>query len=250
VKALLHRLLAEGGDDNRALLTAPGGWIVVRGARGGDGLSVVAMSGRHAAARLSDDQMRALYGAGLTHRNAAEPVSASVADAAQAAALSQRVLEQAFGLPQHAAPTVKLRLSTRPTVTNPAVNEAMKTLAGDREQAARHALYMVLTQARLLVALVEDPAANPDAPVTLRSVGAPDAPIEAVAYTDAGTRDRHDPTGQPVCELTADELFPLLRMQGASALQLNPAGPIGGSLWRHELLTIEDGLKRLRSMGR
>ena len=143
---------------------------------------------------------------------------------------------------QTPAAEFELRLGDPLNTENPTVTERMRTLAQDRSPRARNRVYHALVKATMLVATDGAPA---DVNAPLRTVGTLGSLRVVAAYTDWDAAVAHDARGPHLLPMNGMDLFPLLVARKVGSLLINPAGPVGGELYKHELWTVAEGCKRL-----
>ncbi len=119
---------------------------------------------------------------------------------------------------------------------NGALLDGMRTLAQARDMSTRQGVYLLLVRAHLAL-LVQG-----DRPHAVEVTGG--APIYAV-FTDWSALDAFDPRIQPHRVMPGHELFPHLAAHEIGGLLINPGGRVGGELYRHEVLTVCDGIRRM-----
>ena len=122
----------------------------------------------------------------------------------------------------------------------------MVNVAENRSWAARAGLYMTLAQSTLVLAL---DAPNPSTDLTQASIYTPEQlggkPVAAI-FSTIEQLDTYEPLGLDAVVLNGFELFPYLAGQSLASVLINPGGIPRGELYANELLTIENGLKKLR----
>lgn len=240
LEAQLARLKSEGGDANRLVIDGMAGWIAVWGARGADRWTIVVSAGRQLpeGVTLPAERAQSLYEQGFRQRTAASAYRLEI----DAAPVARRLLDIFDEVLRTPATTIDLRLGDAPAQTNERLVDRMRAVSSDRTPRARNRLYHGLVSATLLVA-TDGPPEGADAPLARHGLlgGRP----VAVAYTDWSAATAHDARGPHVAPMLGMDLFPLLAARKMGSLKLNPAGPVGGELYGHELWTIAEGCKRL-----
>lgn len=240
LEANLRRLKSEGGDANRLVVEGARGWVAVWGPKGGDRWTVVVSAGRQLpeGVKLPAERAQLLYDQGFRQRTAASPYRLQV----DPSPLSAQILDVFASVLETEAERADLRLGDAPTTVNERLVDRMRAAARDRSVRARNRLYHGLVRAHLLVATQGPPSGADSALAQHGTLGA--RPV-STAYTDWHSALAHDARGPHVEPMRGMDLFPLLAARKAGALQLNPAGPVGGELYAHELWTIAEGCKRL-----
>lgn len=241
--AALKRLRIEGGPANRLVVESPGGWIAVWGPRDADEWTVVVSAGRQMpeGVRLSAERAQILYDQGFRQRTAAAPYRQTIS----AGPLAAHVLSLFDEVLETPADSFEVRLGDAPTVENLTVIERMRTLAADRSPRARTRLYHGLVKANLLVATEQMPG---DVNTPLRVFGKLGTLPVVAAYTDWEAATAHDARGPHVLPMNGIDLFPLLVARKVGSLLINPAGPVGGELYKNELWSVAEGCKRLSAV--
>lgn len=240
LEAELSRLKSEGGAANRLVIEGLAGWIAVWGARGSSRWTITVSAGRQLpeGVTLPTERAQLLYEQGFRQRTAASAYRLEI----DASPLARRLLDVFDEVLRTPATRVDLRLGDPPAQTNPRVIDRMRLVSRERTQAVRNRLYHGLVQATLLVATDGPPQGARSALAAHGTLG--ERPV-IVAYTDWDCAVAHDARGPHVEAMRGMDLFPLLVARGAGALQINPAGPVGGELYAHELWTLAEGCKRL-----
>lgn len=241
--AALKRLRIEGGAANRLVVESPGGWIAIWGPRDADEWTINVSAGRQLpdGVKLPAERAQVLYDQGFRQRTAASTYQQTLS----AGPLGAHVLslfDEVFETP---AASLELRLGEALTQENPTVTERMRTLAADRSPRARTRVYHALVKATLLVATDGAPT-GVNAP--LRVFGKLGSLEVVAAYTDWDAAVAHDARGPHLQPMNGIDLFPLLVARKVGSLLLNPAGPVGGELYKHELWTVAEGCKRLSAV--
>ncbi len=245
-------LVRGGGNANRLVVETDAGFVVLRGARGADAVQVEAQGGRHLPAdrRLSAEQVRVLTDAGLRQASAAQCFRGSLplaapGDAERVASLALHLLSTVY----RSLPDEPLRLvheaGERPALDDSRLVAAMTHLSRARDAAARNKVYLALCRAHLVLPLAE--GAADDDPIPREIDRLADLPVAAV-FTDWDTLDAFAPRGLPTVVLQGFDIFPLLDAHRVASVQINPRGRVGGELYRNEIQTITDGIKRIRGV--
>jgi hypothetical protein len=112
----------------------------------------------------------------------------------------------------------------------------MRKLSKVRSHEARIALYQELVNARLILAV------DNGQPRQLETIG--DWPVFGV-FTDDESVRHFDPRGTPTQVRYGYQLFPQLITARAGILKINPDGMVGGELYRNELQTLADAVRRI-----
>lgn len=241
--AALKRLRAEGGTANRLVIDGPAGWVTVWGPRDTDEWTVTVSAGRQLpdGVKLPAENAQVLYDQGFRQSTAASPYRQSMS----AGPLGAHILTVFEDVLQTTADAFELRLGDAPTHENPNVIQRMRTLAADRSLRARTRLYHGLVKAKLLVATDAAPA---DVNAPMRSFGTLGTLPVVAAYTHWDAAVAHDARGPHVLPMSGINLFPLLMTRGVGSLLINPAGPVGGELYKNELWSVAEGCKRLSAV--
>jgi len=246
----LLALVGAGGNANRLVLEGGSGFVVVRGEHGRPDVGIEAAGGRHLPEGVALDLARVgrLDALGLRQRNAASTFCGrwSITDEASARAVAERLLFVMTSIYDHGGPpTIGQRLDDRPALSNPSLVEAMKRLGKERSMRARITLYNRLLGARLAVLLdapLDDPRRQDAAQLrVLEQLAGTDV---VAAFTHDAAHRRYDPREGPYVLWTGRELFPLLAARKVGSLLLDPGSGIRGELYRNEILTISDGVRR------
>ncbi len=124
----------------------------------------------------------------------------------------------------------------RPPLDNEELHGCIRRLAKARDTPNRHNLYFALIRAQLALLVVD----GEPHPVDRHA----DAPVFAV-FSDWATLEAFSPEVQEHQVMSGTRIFPLLAECEASVLMINPGGKLGGELYRHEILTICEGIERL-----
>ena len=166
----------------------------------------------------------------------------------------------------------------RPDLHNDALHRCIRELAKTRDTASRHNVYLALIRARLILLVSGDtPGPIPACSSARPSGGSPlhsltlgrsepcclssttscarctphplehhgGAPVFAI-FTSWDALDAFSPTPQTHRLMPGTELFPHVTGHRAGLLMINPGGELGGELYGHELITICEGIERLR----
>jgi hypothetical protein len=248
----VENLVRGGGNANRLVVETDAGFLVLRGARGADAVQMEAQGGRHLPAdrRLDAEQVRLLTDAGLRQASAAQCFRGSfpLSDA-EAPERVARVALHLLSAVYRSLPDEPLRLeheaADRPTLDDAHLVEAMTHLSRARDARARNKVYLALCRAHLVLPLA-DGAADDD-PIPREIERLVDQPVAAV-FTDWDTLDAFAPRGLPTVVLQGFDIFPLLDAHRVASVQINPRGRVGGELYRNEIQTITDGIKRIRGV--
>lgn len=241
----LRALLEEGGTGNRLLVSGKTGWAVFSGKKGeryvtGEVATNAHLSDEH---KLDDAQIKTLRAAGFI------PVSKHTRRLRQVFDLSEAnkeaaVADQMSGLMErvYALKTENIRfqlhLGDGEDVDNPRLRKSMRKVSRVRSHAARMELYQEMINATFLL-VVENPGSLK--PRGVDKLGPWD--VFAV-FTDEDSMRSFDPRGVPVRRLYGHELFPLLMGTELGSLRINPDGDIGGELYRNEVETIANAVRR------
>ncbi len=250
---LAPRLLAlvrDGGNANRLVLEGGPGFVVLRGSEGGDHVDVEAAGGRHLPDGFTVDaeRMGRLDDLGLRQRTAASTFAGRwpLATEADARAIAEKLAFVMRSVYAHdAPPRLRHRLEDRPPLSNPRLIDDMRRLSTERSMRARITLYNRLLGAHLAVLLdapLDDPRRQDRA--TLRVVEQLSGTDVVAAFTDDAAHRLYDPRERPFVVWTGRELFPLLAARKVGSLLINPGSGVRGELYRNEIMTISDGIRR------
>lgn len=240
LSAQLDRLQAEGGDANRLVIDGEAGWIAIWSARGSGTWTVTVSAGRQMpeGVKLPAERAQLLYDQGYRQVTAASAYRRET----PIKPLMPTVLSIFDEVLQTPALTSDLRLGDAPMITNHKAVDRMRAASRDRSIPARNRLYHGLISAQLLVATDGAPAGVESA---LRAFGSLGGLPTVAAYTDWAAALKHDARGPHLQVMRGMDLFPLLVARKTGSLRINPAGPVGGELYGHELWTVAEGCKRL-----
>ncbi len=129
------------------------------------------------------------------------------------------------------------------TDKNDVLLQSMKQLAGNRSEMNRKSMYMALLHATLVVPL-ED-SSEQDEPLPF----AKDEPLHNlpvyVAFTSVKAMNKWRPEHEEFQEIKGMDLFPRLNAERIGSLLINPRNPIGGELYRNEVMVIAEAIPRL-----
>ncbi|TNE44629.1 MAG: SseB family protein [Deltaproteobacteria bacterium] len=129
------------------------------------------------------------------------------------------------------------------TEKNEVLLQSMKQLAGSRNEMNRKSMYMALLHATFIVPL-ED-SAEQDEPLPF----AKDEPLHNlpvyVAFTSVKAMQKWRPEQEEFEEIKGTDLFPRLNAERIGSLLINPRNPIGGELYRNEVMVIAEAVPRL-----
>lgn len=243
-------LIRAGGSDNRLIVEAPRGYIVLRAARGQSQLRVDAAGGRYLpdGVRLDGQRVGRLSELDLRQRTAASTFRGTWALGSEGAAKEiagkiDFVMRRVYD--HDGPPQVRTWRSDALDFENKRLIEVMQRLSKHRTMRTRLTLYNTLLPARLALLLdapLADPQRQDDAKLHVVEELV-DTPVVA-AFTDSQSLDDYDPRGRHTVLWTGRELFPLLAARQVGSLLINPGTGVRGELYRNEILTISDGIKR------
>ena len=242
----LARLVQTGGDDNRLVVQSGHAWLVYSGAAGGAEVRCEAAPSallakeqrpsagdvhllRRAGFASSRDRRGltrtyALGGSGGPHH----PVK--VADDAF------EILRSVYGCDLDAHPVaVRAAEGDRDDTENPALLDAIRRLAREREDAVRQRMYRQMTRATFLVPLADD-----GTPLVFGELMR--FPVFG-AFTDVAAMDWWDARPRAVERLHGRALFPRMAKTGLGSLLINPSGKVGGELYRNEVEMLASALR-------
>lgn len=253
IAAALRSLSEAGvrGQVNRLVVQGGAGWAVLIGIQGERHVDCELAANAHLPeeTRLGADQLLAMQRDGFIPpfpRSERRHQVLHLPDPAQATAAARQLvgwMQRLYGAEDGA-----LRLELQPgqdadlaDLDNAALWAAMRTASRDRSQESRLALYRALINATFLLAVASP---GSEEPLCLEMMGP--WPVFA-AFTDATSLRAHDPRGLPRQRLYGHELFPRLMRTPIGALKINPGGEVGGELYRNEIETLANAVRRFSS---
>ncbi len=246
-------LLQKGGNANRLVMECSVGFLVLRGARGGEAITVEAQAGRHLPddRPLDGEQRQRLVRAGLRQAHAGDlfrgrwPVR-SAEDATRIVGQALALLDDVYRRPPSDPVRARLDLEERPALDDADVVGAMTQLSKARDTASRNRVYMALCRALLVLPVAGDAAPEDAAPFEPRAMDELGGAAIAAIFTDWDTFDRYAPRGLPAVLRQGFDVFPVLHAARVGSVLINPRGRVGGELYAHEVASIAEGIGRLR----
>ena len=138
-------------------------------------------------------------------------------------------------------------MTDKPKTENARLIRAMKMVARVRNDANRKKLYHALVSSELWFAV--QGGWNGEGPLTTENVvcageihGRPSAALFTSKDNAQAWREEHE----EFVLMNGTDLFGALIQTKIGSVQINPAGPIGGELYRHEVETVAEGGRILR----
>jgi len=236
---------------NRRLVTLSGGagYIAFHGIHGSDRVKVLVSSGRH----IDRDAVNTVELAGksaelgLVRKRAADNYSVEIClDAGMRTTWSKQapdLLTTYFGA---AAFQVTTRFEIHRATNPEPLHASMEFLASNRTWGARTGLYMTLVKSDLVLALA---SAHSAPSLSGAAIYASDRlsgrPVAAV-FSSVTQLDAFEPRGLDALVVSGIELFPFLAEQGLASVLINPGGLPRGEIYANEVLTLVQGIQRLR----
>lgn len=244
--AALARLLTDGADGNRLVVSQGGAWFVVHAAPGALVWQVEAAPRSHlpATVRFGLEEVARLRAGGFANVEGRKPLrwSPSVA-AVGPEALAARIigwLAEVYGVA--AGATLHLDAWHGPAAApdNAPLHEAMRACARDREMSTRQALYRQLLRGSFLLPL------EGSAPRVVGDLSG--WPIFAV-FTDRASFADWDPRLPAADLMPGRALWGRLLAAGVGSVLINPGGRVGGELFRHEVESLALAVRGVAGLG-
>lgn len=250
--AALSRMMAEGSAGASVLACRGLAWFLVTRAAGSDAVVIEAAPSRmlpreHA---LSPERANVLRYAGFSASTAGQrtlaraqalPPHPDAADALSAELIA--LLDTVYAQASHGPGGVRLRLAAPDPLEGKELIARMTEAAKAADPAVgRTRLYRAMLEGELLLLI-----SNDGIPTPVGELGG--MPVFA-GFTDHAALRRHDPRAPAHRRLDGRALFPLLMTHGVGSLLINPAGPVGGELYRNEVSTIANATHRAVAPGR
>ena len=238
---LIQSLTQEGGTGNQLLISGGTGWLVLRAQKGEPHLRCEIATSAHLpeGTSLPEAALQALPRTGYVPVGRASSRRHRIYIPDSPAAAADNVLEMMAALYQADPDALHLQIALEDArgIKNPSLIKAMRKLSKVRSHEARIALYQELVNARLILAV------DNGQPRQLETIG--DWPVFGV-FTDDESVRHFDPRGTPTQVRYGYQLFPQLITARAGILKINPDGMVGGELYRNELQTLADAVRRIR----
>jgi hypothetical protein len=138
-------------------------------------------------------------------------------------------------------------MSDTPEPDNARLIRAMKMAARVRSDSNRKRLYHALVGSELWFAVTGGwTAENPLATENVVCAGEINGRRSAAVFTSRENATKWREEHQEYVLMNGTDLFGALIQTKVGSVQINPAGPIGGELYRHEVETIAEGGRILR----
>ena len=260
VQHALSRINREGGDGNRFVCQGDRGYVVVSGERGSSTIKVQAAAGRALESPLDQHDAQQLYERGFRRSSAAAPFErvykGSVPHENVELIEIITLIMQRLYLSQSGTMTIKFTLGDLIELNNTKLHSAIQKLINDKDMRLRQKFYWSFVKAEFLLAL-DQPA--PDLNPLLS--GADQAKIlgtqlsyhifkEITPYRSAGvfsemnTMLNYDPRGLDFIKISGRTVAALMVSDKIDSLLINPRGQIGGELYRNELDSIDEAMRR------
>jgi hypothetical protein len=246
VSAALARLLTEGGEGNRLVVTQGGAWFVVHAAPGSPLWRVEAAPRSHlpSGLRFGLEEVARLRAAGFANVAGRKPLAWSatvVTDGPEAlAAKLLQWLPEVYGVPGDAPVELDARHGPALAPDNAPLADAMRACARDREMATRQALYRQLVRGTFLLPV------DGGAPRVVGDLAG--WPIFAV-FTDHASYADWDPRLPAVDLMPGRALWGRLLAAGVGSVLINPGGRLGGELYRHEVESLALAVRGVAGLG-
>lgn len=249
------QLRSHPGADNRLIVASRDYYLVIAARQGDPTLTLEAVANPNltAAAALTPGRLEQLKQRGFRekqhHGNLFRKLTLS-AGAASNGELTRlcdelmTIFARAYGVDAGEPAVFDLQLGDGEPLRNPDIIRLMRTLSVRRDWDARRALYAALLDATLLVP-VDPEAVTSDEPLEVERLGT--FPVFA-SFTDIDALRMWNPRGLPFRATPVAELVPRALALGAGSLLINPRGLVGGELYRNELESLGDALKRRTSL--
>lgn len=246
VAGALRRLVDAGAPGASLLVRRGAAWFMVsRGAAPG-ALEVEAAPSRalpreHALSPERANRLRqagfSVSGAGQRTLSRAQALGPAPEAADALAAELLTLFDAVYGEASVGAGGLRLRLGAPDPLQGEALIARMTEAAKASDPAVgRTRLYRAMLEGALLLLVDEAGAPSP--------VGALGGMPVFATFSDYAALRRHDPRAPAHARLEGRALFPLLMTHGVGSLLINPAGPVGGELYRNEVQTIADACYR------
>lgn len=124
-----------------------------------------------------------------------------------------------------------------PELLNEDLQAAIQAIAASDTPTTRRQLYEVLLAQTYCVLHSQEP----DGATTVTGIRSADGAAHLVAFSDPAALRRWDPDAISFLTMTADRFFQMAKDSVFDAVSLNPAGPAGGIIRRHEFTALADG---------
>ena len=265
---VLIRMVNEGGEDNRLVIQGDQGYLLVQGKAGKTEMLIKAAAGRSLERLLSEEEVKRLYESGFRRKNAALPFARTVMveDQNGKSELALELMTLLTELYASHIDEVSLRekLGDRITLNPKRLIDAMRRLSTERDMSSRQKVYWAVIRSDVLLALSTYPAKNLiqeqgriqwikagtaqisdiSNSVSLRNFKDVTGYRSAAIFSDLDAFEAMDPRGLHCVRLPGRLAISLVLDQGWDSLLINPHNPVGGELYRNELVSIIEGLAK------
>ena len=265
---VLTRMVNEGGEDNRLVIQGDQGYLLVQGKAGKTEMLIKAAAGRSLERLLSEEEVKRLYESGFRRKNAALPFTRTVTveDQEGKSTLALELITLLTELYASHIDEVSLREKLGDYITlNPKrLVDAMRRLSTKRDMSSRQKLYWAVIRSDVILALDTYPAQNltqergriqwikagteqisdMSNSVSLRNFKDVTGYRSAAIFSDQDAFEAMDPRGLNCVRLPGRLAISLVLDQGWDSLLINPHNPVGGELYRNELVSIVEGLAK------
>ena len=244
----LRRLIGEGGNYNRLLVSSGPNYLHFIGGRGAQSLDCEAVCNRFlpSAARLSPKREALLrqrgFGPQAKRRNPVRKLRVKHEDELPAIAdEALEILRQAYMVTDDESLHFELQLGDQETIRNVPLLRAMKKLARLRDNASRRSVYNGLLKSELLMPLQNDTDPELREPHIVEELQG--FPVYA-GFTDWTSLRLWQPRGWSYARISGADLFLMAADRKAGSLMINPKGDIGGELLMNEIAALADVVRR------
>ena len=243
----LARLVSEGGDDNRLVVSSGPAWLLYTAAKGDTAIRCAAAAASFLPKdrRLTLEAVHLLRRAGFANRPGSKTLQRTypLPDGAEAGNAPGRIaddgltdLREVYRADFESEPVaLSLHLAQRDLTENPKLIEAIRKLSKQRDGASRQAMYRQMIRATFLL-----PVDETGAPVPMGELMG--FPVFGV-FTDADCLFGWDPRVTRYERLHGRVLFPRMARTGLGSLLINPKGKVGGELYRNEVEMLADAIR-------
>jgi len=155
------------------------------------------------------------------------------------------ILTRVYGV--EGEPTIELIEDDSEHPENPSLVEAMRKVAKQRDDAARHAMYSEMLNATFLAPMdpeVDDDAEDSEALLAfeIQPSGRPTLGV----FSDWASLRLWSPQGHDYAPIHGADLFGLAIERDAASVRINPEGDVGGELHRNEVETLVRAVETFR----
>ena len=269
LEGALKRMITSGGSDNRITLQGNHGFIVIKGARDEEDVEVLIASGRTLNRQLDEADAQHLYVQGFRRKTAALPFQKlfCIDEQEKREALTELLIDLVCSIYPNEASKISIheRFSDRPFTENNRLIEAMKRLSKKRDMPSRQKVYWAVVRSQVLLALEKtapkglktdqglqqwiesglNDIQHVSSSLSIKSFKEITGYRSIAVFTDNDALDLVDPRGIETVVLPGRLAIMLALSQSWDSLLINPRSDVGGELYKNELQSIIEGLKKM-----